>query len=810
MRHVLYVALGLATLGSGARVFAQETPLGACTNPDSVAIVGNHRVSEADVRAASGLVAGAPANAKTFQDAVKNLFETGQFDDVQIACTTLRGATHRIITVKVTERPNLDLIRVTGTDKIGEKSVRDLIDITPGRPLQAGDVTRAITRIDSLYQNAGFYLIRITTDTATADGKTTVTFHIDEGHRLAISGLRLRGNHVFTDREIVRAMSVKPEAFPFWRKGEFDEDKFAADLAEHLPDIYARLGYVDFQVIKDTVIVDRARGKALLDITVSEGKQYRVGTFDVIGNRHFSTEEVNRFYPFGPNPATLTERAADALLLRRRAPPGIFDRQKWDDATTRLRTAYNNDGYIYASIRPITERVVGPDSQPRVNLRWEIDERNPAIVNRIEITGNDYTTEGCIRDALVIIPGDVFSQDRLIRSYQNLGNLGYFDTPIPPPDTRPTSDSGGDVDLVFHVKEKHTGNINFGASTGQGTGIGGFIGFDQPNLFGECKKGSIQWQYGRYINNLQVQYTDPTIHQSRVSGTLTAYNSQSKYFIGNLGQSTNLGGSIQLGWPVAKSLYTRLFTSYTLESVRYSGDTTTLLGSVANTCHGCIRSALSASIQRDTRIGLPFAAGGTLETVTLDFNGGPLGGAAHYQRLIGEVRGYSTIATFGQSGIGSEPMALVLGFKGRAGTVLGNTGPFFYTQAFAMGGVQFGEQLRGYPEFSISPNGYIPGTGTFNATRASFGNTFMTTTTELGLRFNSSIYSDLFFDAGNLYASPQDFDPGRLFRGAGVGVAVVTPLGPLGLDLGYGFDKTNTLGQARPGWQVHFKLGNIF
>jgi outer membrane protein insertion porin family len=261
---------------------------------------------------------------------------------------------------------------------------------------------------------------------------------------------------------------------------------------------------------------------------------------------------------------------------------------------------------------------------------------------------------------------------------------------------------------------------------------------------------------------------------------------------------------------VARSLYTRLFTSYTLESVRYSGDTTTLLGSVANTCHGCIRSALSASIQRDTRIGLPFAAGGTLETVTLDFNGGPLGGAAHYQRLIGEVRGYSTIATFGQSGIGSEPIALVLGFKGRAGTVLGNTGPFFYTQAFAMGGVQFGEQLRGYPEFSISPNGYIPGTGTFNATRASFGNTFMTTTTELGLRFNSSIYSDLFFDAGNLYASPQDFDPGRLFRGAGVGVAVVTPLGPLGLDLGYGFDKTNTLGQARPGWQVHFKLGNIF
>ena len=48
---------------------------------------------------------------------------------------------------------------------------------------------------------------------------------------------------------------------------------------------------------------------------------------------------------------------------------------------------------------------------------------------------------------------------------------------------------------------------------------------------------------------------------------------------------------------------------------------------------------------------------------------------------------------------------------------------------------------------------------------------------------------------------PQLFDPGRLFRGAGIGAAIVTPLGPLGLDLGYGFDKVNTLGQPRPGWR---------
>ena len=605
-------------------------------------------------------------------------------------------------------------------------------------------------------------------------------------------------------------MKTKPEGFLWWRKGEFDEDKFAADLAERLPDFYARLGYVDFQVLKDTIIVDRSRGKALIDITVSEGKQYRVGTFDVFGNRHFSTEEVRRFYPFGAVSTTLTQRATDFLLERRRPPPGVFDRSRWDDATTKLRNAYSNEGYIYASVRPITERVVGPDSQPRVNLQWVVDERNPAIINRIEITGNDFTTEGCIRDALVIIPGDVFSQDRLLRSYQNISNLGFFESPIPPPDTRPAGDSGGDVDLIFHVKEKHTGNVNFGASTGQGTGVGGFIGFDQPNLFGECKKGSVQWQFGRYINDFTLSYTDPTIRQSRTQGTITAYNTESRYTIGDLGQSTRVGGTLQLGWPVGRSLYTRLFTSYTLEGVHYNGDTTTLLGSVAAQCRGCVRSALGVSLQRDTRIGLPFPAAGGLQTVSVDFDGGPLGGAANFQRVVGELRGYTTIAAFGGSGLGSEPMALVLGFKARGGTVLGNSGPFFFSQAFAMGGTQYGEQLRGYQEFSIGPSGYLGGTGQFNASRASFGNAFMTTTSEIGLRINSSIYTDIFFDAGNVYASASAFDPTRLFRGAGVGVAIVTPLGPLGLDYGYGFDKVNAAGQPAPGWQLHFKLGQFF
>ena len=74
-------------------------------------------------------------------------------------------------------------------------------------------------------------------------------------------------------------MKTKPEGFWWFRKGAFDEDKFAGDLGERLAELYGRRGYIDFQVVRDTMIVNRENGKALLEYqhrrpgsTVSRGR----------------------------------------------------------------------------------------------------------------------------------------------------------------------------------------------------------------------------------------------------------------------------------------------------------------------------------------------------------------------------------------------------------------------------------------------------------------------------------------------------------------------------------------------------------
>lgn len=806
--------LSLATLAflcAGSNLLAQDQGAeGKCVTPDSIAVLGNKRVASTTILLDAGLTPGTQLNTPMLQRSIRNVFAGGQFDQVNIECelskTTPLKAT---ILIRVVERPVLDATDVIGTAAISSSTVKEKVDLVFGRPVDPAAVSLVIQHIDSIYQANGYYLARITAEpTVTESNHVTIVFHIDEGSRLAVSGVRVTGNKNIPTKDIVGAMSVQPEGFWFWKKGEFDQEKYAKDLGDSIPKLYASRGFIDFQITKDTLIVDRARGKGLVDLGVNEGPQYKLGSFEVVGNRRFTAADVARMYPFSSNGGpTLTQRVTALVKGNKSQPKDVFDNTRWDEGTRKIKDAYSNEGYIYSQIHPVIDRQQ-TDSGPRVNLRWEVQEGTPAIINRIEILGNDYTTETCIRDQLQIIPGDVFNQDRLINSYRSIENLGFFESPLPLPETRQANDQG-DVDIVFKVKEKRTGNVNFGASMGQGTGLGGFIGLDQPNLFGKCKRGSVNWQYGRYINDLQVSYTDPALYQTRTAMTVSLYRSMSQYTIANLGQSTRTGGSLHFTFPFFGVRYTRAGVSYGAEAVRYGG--TGLLSEVTtNDCAGCLRSTVGFDLVRDTRVEMPFPTDGTLESFQAQFNGGPLGGTASFQRYTTEFKTYATLAKIGGEKGSPNGMKLLVGLSQKMGMVAGNTGPFFSTQEFAMGGVQYGEPLRGYPEFSITPLGFNPSTSTSNAVLSSFGNVFFSSTAELGLRISSQFYVNLFYDAGNLWAHPRDFNPTRLFRGAGIGVGTITPLGPLGLDWAYGFDRVDALGNPDPKFQLHFRLGQIF
>ena len=687
---------------------------------------------------------------------------------------------------------------VRGVQKVSEGEVKDRVRLSEGRPIDRNAVEQSRAAIDSLYKHDGYYSAKIETlELAQDNGRVRVVFDVDEGERVAISQVVVDGNRKFSDKQVVKHMATRPEGFWWFQKGEYDERKVDQDVRERLPRWYADNGFVDFQVTHDSLVADSAGGKAVLHLTVDEGQPYQVGVFDIEGNRRFSREELQALYPFGPVGAVRHARGRDAA--RSAGPSGTPPPRSSPPCTPTTATSTPRS----SPPRPGGPR---PDGKPVVDLRWTVREGSPATINKVEIVGNDVTHERVIREAIVMLPGDLFSRDRLIRSYQNVSNLGFFQQPLPSPDVKPSA-NGVDVDIVFRVEERRTGNINFGASLGQGTGVGGFLGLEEPNLFGRGKRGKLQWQFGKNINDFTLSYTDPAIRESRISGTVSLFDSRARYTIGDLGRRKQTGGSIQFGFPFLGSRYTRFFTSYSYQRVRYSEGSADLRARFS--CSACSRSSIGTSILRDTRIGLPFATGGTFTNLAGELNGGFLGGTGNYRKVDLEGRWYAPLGTLGGGGQLGAGVQFVLGLTAKSGFIFGDAGPFF-TELYSLGGVQYGVPLRGYDEFSITPNGFDPSASGNQASPDAFGKSFAAFTIEAGARISQSLYLSTFFDAGNVYRSARQWDPTRLFRGAGFGAAVISPLGPIGVDLGYGFDRVDGDGSPDPGWQLHFKLGNFF
>lgn len=157
----------------------------------------------------------------TIQRAIRTLFETGQFDEVAVECLLLdEPAAKTVYLIRVKERPILDNVDVAGPKAISLNSVRDKVDLLIGRPLSPANVAGNIARIDSVYRAQGYWGMQVRPETTTtAPDHVSILFRVDEGRKLAVSGVRVDGSSAVPAKEIVKQLQVKPEGLFFWQKG---------------------------------------------------------------------------------------------------------------------------------------------------------------------------------------------------------------------------------------------------------------------------------------------------------------------------------------------------------------------------------------------------------------------------------------------------------------------------------------------------------------------------------------------------------------------------------------------------------------
>ena len=96
---------------------------------DSIAVVGNGRLTASQIIGTSGLIAKQPVNYRDIQRAITALFRTGQFDDVLVEQQPLRDGL--MLTLKVKERPILEKWTIRGVTKLSEGEVKGRVKLTP-------------------------------------------------------------------------------------------------------------------------------------------------------------------------------------------------------------------------------------------------------------------------------------------------------------------------------------------------------------------------------------------------------------------------------------------------------------------------------------------------------------------------------------------------------------------------------------------------------------------------------------------------------------------------------------------------------
>jgi outer membrane protein insertion porin family len=789
-------ATSLALLAFSARGAEAQAPRTLVV--DSIVVRGAQRLQPESIAGLFGILPGDEVMYRDIQRGMKTVLSSGQFRDVQVRAEgdPLEGVT---LVVEVVEELMVRRVDINGLEHLSAGIVRDTVGLEPGIPLNRQSILEAKAFIRAGLAEEGIPFADIQDRLEPVEDEPTevdIVIDVEEGQRITVADIDFIGNTGVGDAQLRGAMDVDREGFWWFRTGSFNETEYLSDLEVNLPALYRSQGYLDATVVSDTVLIDPTNGKARLEVSLEEGVQYRMNEFEVDGNAVFEDESFQSL--FVTESGGILSSLGFGSTQRTNEAGGVFDAEAFEDARQRAEERYRNQGYIQASITPVIDRIEPQDgSPPLVNARWLVNEGPLALINRINITGNEYTHEWVIRNQLTVIPGDVYSQDRLLQSYQSISALGFFEVPMPLPNIELLET--GDVDITFEVVERQTGSINFGTSIGGGVGLSGFVGYEQPNLFGQAKSGTLRWDFGRFLNSFEIGYSDPALFQSMVSGSISLFNSRDRFFQFASGRRKRIGATTRLGFPFRGSLFTRAFVGYGLSRTTYelfSDETdTSLFGRPPG-----VQSQLSLGLTRQTLDHPIFPSVGSRQNVTVELNGGLLGGDGEFTRVLTDGQWWLPVGRLGGGDGLQGGLRMSLGLTLRGGAIFGNVDAFPFDR-FWMGGVQFGQALRGYDETSITPLGYFPELANDINDIQRLGNSFFSLSTTFAMRPSDQISLNLFYDAGNVYRQPGDFDPTRLFRGAGFGIQLVTPFGPIGLDYAYGFDK------PEPGWQLHFRMG---
>lgn len=765
----LLLALGTTT---GMTLLAFPTALQAqaierAFTIEDIRVEGLQKLSSGTVFNYLPLRVGDSVDQESAREAIRALFKTGLFKDVQL---DQEGS---VLVVNVVERPSIAQIDVIGNKEFDDEQLTEGMTqsgFATGRIFNQSELDRVSQDLNSLYLSRGYYGIDIqSTITPLERNRVAVTIDIIEGEIAKIRQINIVGNEAFSDDDLLDEFGLgERKGVRFWsQRDRYSKQKLEADL-EALRSFYQDRGYLDFLIDSTQVSVTPDKRDVFISIAMSEGDRFTISDVQISGDTS-DTGEIT----------------AESLEIENGE---VFSRKKISQARATLRDQLADKGYAFASVNAVPE--INKEDKS-VAFNFVVDPGRRVQVRRINISGNSVTRDEVVRRELRQIEGAWYSEAAIRRSRVRLQKLGYFDdVRIETPAVPGTIDQ---VDVDITVSERATGSFLFGVGYSDADGVLFQANVNQRNLFGTGNELSVSYDNSDVNEVLDLRFKDP---YHTIDGVSRGFNITQRKVDATEAQTAEyiadtLTGGVDYQYPLSEFTSFGWGLAYEKIDLTETAETPPEFTNFIRAFPSNDNYKLTTNLTRDTRDDFFFPSEGSLLRLGLEV--AAPGSDLEYYKLSARAAWFRSL---------TSRFVLKGGVEVGYGGGFGDTGDLPFFKNFFAGGPN---TVRGYDSRSLGPLDTGPTPRTIG------GDTRLLANVELVFPLPGADSSDdkrlsLFMDAGQVFGPEYSVELGELRASAGVAFSWFSPVGPFSISYGIPLNREEGDDEER----LQFTLGTFF
>ena len=418
-------------------------------------INGNERVSKETIINFSELNKGDDVSSSDLNNTLKNLYETNFFEDVNVKID------NNLLIVTVKEYPIIQEIIINGIKR--QKTIEELKDkitLKDKNPFNKSLIKKDLNIILNIFKQSGFYFANVDAKIEKNNNSTVnIIYNIDRGDKATIKEIKFIGDKKYKNRKLQSVITSEENKFwKFLSKGKFlNIERINLDK-RLLKSFYLNKGFYEVE-INDAYSKIINNKDFILTFNINAGKKYKFGNISLNLPSDFDS---NKF------------RKLDKVFKKLKNDTYSFSRI--EDILEEIENIALLENYEFINAN-VTETI----NNDKVDFTFNLEESQKFYVEKINIFGNNITTEEFIRNQLIVDEGDPFNKILQAKSESNLKSLRIFSSVK----TKIRDSEESDKKIIdYFIDEKPTGEISASAGVGtEGTTIS--FGVKENNFNGK-------------------------------------------------------------------------------------------------------------------------------------------------------------------------------------------------------------------------------------------------------------------------------------------------------------------------------------